>query len=115
MLRSVALVRIDVSEELSFSIIRVTRIGELGTLELVTANVVPSSPIPVTLMMVELISFEMSILTRATRPNTPEDGIFHSHRREYLIFYKFNTFLSLQHDTRAVLGADGIGLPGPGF
>jgi hypothetical protein len=31
-LRHVALVRIDVSEELSASIIRVTRIGELGTL-----------------------------------------------------------------------------------
>jgi hypothetical protein len=32
MLRSVALVRTDVSEELSASIIKVTRIGELGTL-----------------------------------------------------------------------------------
>jgi hypothetical protein len=31
MLRSVALVRTDVSEELSASFIRVTRIGELGT------------------------------------------------------------------------------------
>jgi hypothetical protein len=31
MLRCVALVRIDVSEELGASIIRVTRIGELGT------------------------------------------------------------------------------------
>jgi hypothetical protein len=33
MLRRVALVRTDVSEELSASIIRVTRIGELGTTE----------------------------------------------------------------------------------
>jgi hypothetical protein len=32
MLRRVALVRTDVSEELSASFIRVTRIGELGTL-----------------------------------------------------------------------------------
>jgi hypothetical protein len=32
MLRCVALVRTEVSEELSASIIRVTRIGELGTL-----------------------------------------------------------------------------------
>jgi hypothetical protein len=32
MLRLVALVRTDVSEELSASIIRVTRIGELGTI-----------------------------------------------------------------------------------
>jgi hypothetical protein len=31
MLRRVALVRTDVSEELSGSIIKVTRIGELGT------------------------------------------------------------------------------------
>jgi tRNA A37 threonylcarbamoyladenosine dehydratase len=62
MLRRVALVRTDVSEKLSASLIRVTRIGELGTLAitsnlrtsvrqlLVTATVVPSSPILVTLM-----------------------------------------------------------------
>jgi hypothetical protein len=37
MLRRVALVRTDVSEELSTSFIRVTRIGELGTLA-VTSN-----------------------------------------------------------------------------
>jgi hypothetical protein len=37
MLRRVALVRTDLSEELSASIIRVTRIGELGTLA-VTSN-----------------------------------------------------------------------------
>jgi hypothetical protein len=38
MLRCVALVRIDVLEELSASIIRVTRIGELGTTLAVTSN-----------------------------------------------------------------------------
>jgi hypothetical protein len=38
MLRSVALARTDVSEELSASIIRVTRIGELGTTLAVTSN-----------------------------------------------------------------------------
>jgi hypothetical protein len=37
MLRRVTLIRTDVSEELSASIIRVTRIGELGTLA-VTSN-----------------------------------------------------------------------------
>jgi hypothetical protein len=38
MLRRVALVRTDVSEELSAAIIRVTRIGELGTTLDVTSN-----------------------------------------------------------------------------
>jgi hypothetical protein len=38
MLRRVALVRTNVSEELSFSIIRVTRIGDLGTTLPVTSN-----------------------------------------------------------------------------
>jgi hypothetical protein len=66
MLRRVALVRTYVLGERSASIIRVTRIGELGTLAvtnthfvllrsvirlLVTASVVPSSPILVKLMM----------------------------------------------------------------
>jgi hypothetical protein len=38
MLRRVTLVRTDVSEELSVSFIRVTRIGELGTTLAVTSN-----------------------------------------------------------------------------
>jgi hypothetical protein len=38
MLRRMTLVRIDVSEELSASFIRVTRIGELGTTLAVTSN-----------------------------------------------------------------------------
>jgi hypothetical protein len=38
MLRRVALVRIDVSEEFGASIIRVTRIGEIGTTLAVTSN-----------------------------------------------------------------------------
>jgi hypothetical protein len=61
MLRLVAPVRTDVSEELSASFIWVTRIGELGkTLsvtsndarceEIPTASAVPSSPILATLM-----------------------------------------------------------------
>jgi hypothetical protein len=69
MLRRAALIRTDVSEELSASIIRATRIGELGT-----ANVVLNLPAVVTLMMA-LSSSETSVHTRATRRNIPGDGI----------------------------------------
>jgi hypothetical protein len=103
MLRHVTLVRTDVSEELSASIIRVTRIGELGTTLavtnnrrtlrqlLVTANVVFSSPILVILMMEALSSSETSVLTRTARRNITED-VIHQHQLCSAVYFMFSIF-----------------------
>jgi hypothetical protein len=66
LLRRVALVRTDVSEEPGASFIRVT-ISELGTTQAATSN--------------------RRTLRIATRLNNPEDTILHSHRRENLKSY----------------------------
>jgi hypothetical protein len=96
MLHRVAHVRTDVSEEPSASIIRVTRMNELGTTLAVTSNrrkqrasvasygYVPTSPILFTLMMGALSSSETSVLTRVIWRNIAEGYILHSHRRENL-------------------------------
>jgi hypothetical protein len=70
LLRRVALVKTDVSEEPGASFIRVTKIGELGTTQAATSS--------------------RRTLRRNSQRNNPEDTILHSHRRENLKSYICN-------------------------
>jgi hypothetical protein len=75
-LRSVALVRTDVSDERLHHQIFLCSMLRL----LVTGNV-PKPAIIVTMMVEAICSSESSVLTIATMRNIPEDGVSHSHRR----------------------------------
>jgi hypothetical protein len=72
MKNAVALLRTNVSKEHIASIIRVTRISELGTMLAVTSNRRTQRR---NCMIEALRSSETSILTRVTRRNILEDGI----------------------------------------
>jgi hypothetical protein len=74
MLRLVALVRTDVSEEYITSIIRVTRIGELGTTLAGTSS--------------RSALRRNTNLTKVARLHITKDGVLHSRLRENLKSYK---------------------------
>jgi hypothetical protein len=86
MLLRVALVRTNVSEDPIASIARVTRINEIRSMVAlpsnrstvmrdISANVVPSTLILVTLIMEAIRCSETYVLTRGTWRNISEDGI----------------------------------------
>jgi hypothetical protein len=65
---------------------------------LITADVVPSSPILATLMMQALISSETAVLTRAIWRNIPEDAILQGNYST--IFYIASFVMDCSHNVR---------------
>jgi hypothetical protein len=70
---------------------------------LVTASIVPSLPIHVTLMMEAILSSETPVLTRVTQRNNPEDTIRHSHRRENFKSLRRTEYLSCWNSSQVFL------------
>jgi hypothetical protein len=81
LLRRVALVRTDDSEEPGASFIRVTKIGELGTTQAATSN----------------------RRTLRRNRNNPEDTIHHIHRRENLKSYISVLLSKLSNNTNITI------------
>jgi hypothetical protein len=77
---------------------------------LVTANVVPSSTILVTLMQDAPNSSETSVLARTTLRNIPEGSILYSHRRENLKSY-FLVFVYFLQSNAVIAVALGQSFP----
>jgi hypothetical protein len=82
LLRRVAIVRTDVSEEHSASIIRMTRIYGLRTLTVTSQHDDGGD------------TFLRNVGARAIRCNIPGSGILHSHRPENLKFYTARVLLT---------------------
>jgi hypothetical protein len=94
MLRRVALVRTDVSEESSSAIIKVTRIDELGTTIAVASN----------RRTLRRNTKYLEVIKRVTRRNIPEDGILY-HNPEFYpsssLLFKLETFRRLRFCLRS--------------
>jgi hypothetical protein len=69
------------------SIIKVKRIGKLGSTLAVSSNSVPEAT----------RTSETSVLTRATRRHIPENGAFHTRRHENLNSYNYKLVQKMFH------------------